>query len=265
MTPDTHLLTRRRSLVLFGTAGASLLGPDAVAEGHGPVAEGHDYVANAAASCTLTAEQEEGPFYVAVDDVRENIIEAQVGLPLELQITLINSQTCKPLRHAAIDIWHASASGVYSDESSENTVGQTWLRGVQFTDKHGRVTFRTIFPGHYQGRTTHIHLKVHTGATVSGHTTTGGHVAHTGQIFPSDAVNAEVYELSPYSAETTAIVPHSSDMVWTGQHGSGSRLKVSKAGHRLSKGLIASVVLGVNPSATPAAVGVSGAGGPPGA
>jgi protocatechuate 3,4-dioxygenase beta subunit len=153
--------------------------------------EGHDYVAGAARACTLTAEQEEGPFYVAVDDVRENIVLGQTGLPLELTITIISSLTCKPLEHAAVDIWHCNASGVYSDISSESTIGQTYLRGVQFTDKHGQVTFRTVFPGHYSGRTTHIHARIHVASQDSGGKLTGGHISHTGQMFPSDAVNAE--------------------------------------------------------------------------
>ncbi len=30
-----------------------------------------------------------------------------------------------------------------------------------------------------------------------------------------DAVNAEVYKLSPYNAETAAVVTHAEDRVWT--------------------------------------------------
>ncbi len=108
-------------------------------------------------------------------------------------------------------------------ESSENTVGQTFLRGVQFTDKRGRVTFKTIYPGHYAGRTTHIHAKVHIGARDANATMTGGHVCHVGQLFPSDAVNAEVYKLAPYDTETVAVVTHAQDRVWTQQHGLSHR------------------------------------------
>ena len=95
-----------------------------------------------------------GPFYVAYDRVRHNIVGGAVGLPLGLEYTVISSLTCKPITNAAVDIWQCDAEGVYSSESSENTVGQTFLRGVQFTDKLGQVTFQTIYPGHYAGRTT---------------------------------------------------------------------------------------------------------------
>jgi protocatechuate 3,4-dioxygenase beta subunit len=44
-------------------------------------------------------------------------------------------------------VWHADAAGIYSDESVENTTGQTSLRGCRITDSSGAVTFKTIVPG----------------------------------------------------------------------------------------------------------------------
>jgi hypothetical protein len=67
-------MTRRRSLTVLGSAGAGLW-----VAGHGldsagaRTTHGDDYIADAARACTLTAEQEEGPFYVALDRLRENI------------------------------------------------------------------------------------------------------------------------------------------------------------------------------------------------
>jgi protocatechuate 3,4-dioxygenase beta subunit len=248
----TTLITRRRSLQMIGSASAGLLLAGAGARA--ATRDGDDYVADATRACTLTAEQEEGPFYVAYDHVRSDIVAGQAGLPMSLAITIINSRTCKPLRHAAVDIWQCNASGVYSDESSEDTLGATYLRGVQFTDAHGLVQFRTIFPGHYSGRTTHIHAKVHTSATDVSGQLTGGHVAHTGQMFPTEAVYGEVYSLSPYNAETATIVTHAEDRVWTQQHGSESVMRIRQAGNRLTAGLQATITLAVDPSATPAAV-----------
>jgi protocatechuate 3,4-dioxygenase beta subunit len=246
------LITRRRGLQLLGSAGAGLLllGPGARAA----TRDGDDHVADATRACMLTAEQEEGPFYVAYDHVRSDIVAGETGLPMILAITIINSRTCKPLRHAAVDIWQCNASGVYSDESSEDTLGVTYLRGVQFTDAHGKVEFRTIFPGHYSGRTNHIHAKVHTDGTDAGGRLSGGHVAHTGQMFPSEAVYTEVYALSPYDAETAEVLTHAEDRVWTEQHGSEALMRIRHAGNRLTAGLVATITLAVDPSARPAAV-----------
>lgn len=253
------LITRRRGLALAGTGGVGLW--IASLGGLNPAfarsTDGDDYVADAAAACSLTAEQEEGPFYVAVDDVREDIVLGQAGIPLEIRITIINSQTCKPIKHAAVDIWHCDASGIYSDISSERPLGLTYLRGVQFTDKHGRVSFRSIFPGHYSGRTTHIHARIHINSADSNSKLVGGHICHTAQIFPPDAVYGEVYRLKPYSSETATIVTHAEDRVWTQQHGDEGLMKFERAGHRLSRGLIGSVTMAVNPSATPALIGAT--------
>jgi protocatechuate 3,4-dioxygenase beta subunit len=80
---------------------------------------------------------------------------------------------------------------------------------VQFTDRHGLASFRSIYPGHYQGRTTHIHIKVHTGATDSKGKLTGGHVAHTGNLFPTDAVSTAVYKLRPTTPTPPSPSPRS--------------------------------------------------------
>ncbi len=67
---------------------------------------------------------------------------------------------------------------------------RTFLRGVQKTDANGLAVFTTIYPGWYQGRAVHIHVKVHV----------GGNVVHTGQLFFSDALTDAVYKTAPYAA-----------------------------------------------------------------
>jgi protocatechuate 3,4-dioxygenase beta subunit len=248
------LITRRRSLSLLGTAGAGALVAAATGGGASAAARS-SLLTSSVKACVLTAEQEVGPYYVAYDKVREDIVGAAVGLPLELEITVISSLTCEPIKNAAVDLWQCDALGVYSSESSEDTVGKTYLRGVQFTDKLGQVTFKTIYPGHYAGRTTHIHAKVHIASRDDDKTLVAGHVSHIGQMFPSDAVNTEVYKLSPYTADTVAIVTHAEDRVWTQQDGPESQITIKKVGNRLAKGLTGTITLAVNPKVVPAAAG----------
>jgi protocatechuate 3,4-dioxygenase beta subunit len=64
--------------------------------------------------CTLTPEQEEGPFYIPHERFRSSIAEGRSGLPLALHIRLFDAVRCVPMRDAAIDIWHCDALGVYS-------------------------------------------------------------------------------------------------------------------------------------------------------
>lgn len=40
----------------------------------------------------------------------------------------------------------------------------TFHRGLQQLDADGAAQFHTTFPGHYEGRATHIHIMVHMGA-----------------------------------------------------------------------------------------------------
>jgi protocatechuate 3,4-dioxygenase beta subunit len=171
----------------------------------------------AATRCArLTPELTEGPFWVPAMprrfDVRASTSapasSRQAGVPLELYINVVDSsERCAPLNGVAVDIWHANAHGLYSDEAGQsagggtsaaagNTTGENWLRGYQVSGRDrglrsqpvaGQVSFRTIWPGWYEGRAIHIHVRVRrlssAGATIAGYTT---------QIFFSDADNDRV-------------------------------------------------------------------------
>ncbi|MEU1318775.1 intradiol ring-cleavage dioxygenase [Streptomyces tibetensis] len=62
----------------------------------------------------LTSETTEGPYYIDADKLRRDVTEDQEGIPLTLRLKVIDSDTCKPLANAAVDIWHCNALGVYS-------------------------------------------------------------------------------------------------------------------------------------------------------
>jgi protocatechuate 3,4-dioxygenase beta subunit len=102
----------------------------------------------------------EGPFYIAREKVRRNITDGHPGTPLVLRLTVVDASTCKPIKGAAVDIWHADAAGNYSVFGA-GSGNRTFMRGIQRTDANGVATFRTVYPGWYQGRTVHIHVKVH--------------------------------------------------------------------------------------------------------
>src|SRR5262249_44283949 len=110
--------------------------------------------------CVMTPAETEGPYYLNLNLLRQDITEGQPGLPTRLLISVVHAADCTPVANATVDVWHANAPGQYSGFANQGTQGQTWLRGVQFTDANGLATFDTIYPGWYMGRTTHIHLKV---------------------------------------------------------------------------------------------------------
>ncbi len=212
-----------------------------------PVAGG----ATSAPDCVLTPEQVEGPFYIDFAQVRQNIVEDRPGVPLALTLAVVDSNTCKPIHNAAVDVWHCDALGVYSGEPSEGSAGETYLRGIQLTDGSGQVRFATIYPGQYPGRTTHIHVKVHIGGQRGDGTYSGGHVSHTGQLFTDDRDDAEVFALSPYDHNTAELTPRDRDAIFLSEGGSSSELNLTPAGSSLARdGFTAKVTLGVDPSAS---------------
>ena len=114
---------------------------------------------------------------------------------------MVSTSNCKPLKAAAVDIWHADASGVYSGVAGNSG---TFLRGVQKTDRNGLAVFETIYPGWYQGRAVHIHVKVHV----------RGNVVHTGQLYFPDTLTDAVYRRAPYSSRPSRDTRNANDSVF---------------------------------------------------
>jgi protocatechuate 3,4-dioxygenase beta subunit len=113
--------------------------------------------------------------------------------------------------------------------------------------------FATIYPGWYAGRTVHIHVKVHIGGRHAGETYQGGHVAHTGQMFFPEDVTAEIARLEPYVQHSAVHrTLHSEDHVVRFQGGAVPMIALERmAPGRNEGGFVATVVLGVDPEATP--------------
>jgi protocatechuate 3,4-dioxygenase beta subunit len=224
---DEHRkLSRRDSLLAAGGLIAAALIPEAAsAAGPGPAA-----VASGAISCVLTPEMTEGPYYVPSEKVRRNITEGKPGAPLDLRLTVVDASTCKPIKSAAVDVWQADALGAYSGAIA-NDPGTNFMRGVQKTDSAGLARFESVYPGWYQGRAVHIHVKVHLGGTV----------VHTGQFFFNDALTDTVYKRSPYNMRGSRDTRNSSDAIYR-NGGSRSMLKVTKLG----SGYRGAIVMGVH-------------------
>jgi protocatechuate 3,4-dioxygenase beta subunit len=222
-------ITRRGSLaklggILVAAAGGSALLDATGAEG------GNRAVETGAVQCVLAPELTEGPYYIAGEKLRRDIREGHPGTLLTLRLTVLNVATCQPIKGAAVDIWHADAAGNYSGFGSD-TSSRTFLRGIQKTDKQGLAVFTTIYPGWYQGRAVHIHVKVHV----------GGSVVHTGQLFFPDALTAQVYKAAPYAARGNPSTSDAQDSIYV-NGGRRGLLALKKNG----AGYIGAIAMGVH-------------------
>jgi protocatechuate 3,4-dioxygenase beta subunit len=127
-----------------------------------------------------------------------------------------------------------------------------FLRGVQITDSQGATRFTTLYPGWYQGRTIHIHLKVHVGRAAAT-MYSGGHVAHTGQLFFPEDITADVAKLAPYASHTSVHrTLHSEDHVFRNQGGAQAMLQLARQQKGSNAaGFLATATLAVDPTASP--------------
>jgi protocatechuate 3,4-dioxygenase beta subunit len=172
--------------------------------------------------CTLASQMTEGPYWVdeklnradiTTNTTRSSVLNA-TPMTLDMQFYDSNGQACgsNPAKGVQVDIWHCDAAGEYSDASGNgqsNTVGQTFLRGYQVTDASGRVSFKTIYPGWYSGRATHIHLRARI-YSAAGNTTYN----FVSQLFFSDTFTDAIYTATPYNARGTRNTRNSNDSIY---------------------------------------------------
>ena len=197
-------LTRRQALAA-GAGGMAFLFAAPGRRGGGP-----DLAEAASATCVMTPEKTEGPYFVDERLNRSDIRAGQAGTPLALTMYVFDAAgDCAPVAGAQVDVWHANADGEYSDVAQNGTTGETWLRGYQVTDADGRARFTTIWPGWYRGRTVHIHFKVRSSG-----------LEFTSQLFFTDEMNATVFAGAPYSARGSADTTDGTDGIYGTDGGS---------------------------------------------
>ncbi|MFF1293140.1 MULTISPECIES: intradiol ring-cleavage dioxygenase [unclassified Streptomyces] len=282
----------RRKVVVAGAGAAVAVGAGATLAS-GAFADETTSTASASGTSSaevcykLTSETTEGPYYIDADKLRRDITEDKEGIPLVLDLKVIDSETCKPIRNAAVDIWHCDALGIYSGYESLSTGGggtaptgapsgtptgeppsgapsggtgggvheeptddERYLRGTWKTDKHGKVTFKTVFPGWYRGRTVHIHTKVHVGGEWTDAGYEGGTTCHTGQFFFDEASVLASAEVEPYSTSTTERTTLDEDTIYDQSGTAGGLLKLKYNKKNIAKGVVGSLTMGVDPDAT---------------
>ncbi|RMJ23509.1 Extracellular dioxygenase [Aspergillus sp. HF37] len=178
-------------------------------------------------TCILGPDTTQGPYYVTGELIRSDITDGQPGVPLYLDMQMINTKTCEPVPDIYMDFWHCNSTGVYSgvtasgngNAADESNLDKTFLRGLQKTDRTGVAQIQTIFPGHYRGRATHIHVIAHSinnTETNANNTLTGlytAHAGHVGQLFFDQSLISAVEKNAPYSTNTQPLTQNADDRI----------------------------------------------------
>lgn len=240
----------------------------------------YDFITND--TCVLSPEVTQGPYWYPPREVlRRDITEGEAGVPLELEIGVIDVNTCEPVEDVLISIWHCNATGSYSSFDYDpntpfekllksvgitNTTGHdnwaflangnaTFLRGMWPTDEQGVTSFRSIVPGFYVDRSIHIHAQVYTGwnVTING-TVNTGNVIETGQIFIPEDLSEEIMALEPYASHTEIErLQNSKDGIYLQVEESGTDSTVNYEpldGVDVKNGVLAYVTFGVELNVT---------------
>jgi protocatechuate 3,4-dioxygenase beta subunit len=180
----------------------------------------------------------QGPFFIhneeKTDDIdlfRQDIRgqydpEAEEGIEMQLHLRILDatSTSCNgtPVADVEVYIWHTDGQGYYSgfgnpgdqkpDEPYAGVPGQNDLdnpdrfcRGAQVTNSDGVVSFRSYFPGWYNGRDVHIHfVALNKGTMSKGRVTYSGdgHLFTTQFYFEPEFTDMVHKSAEPYKRRT---------------------------------------------------------------
>lgn len=131
----------------------------------------------------------------------------QQGAPMALNLTVyqVSQNVASVLTGIKVYLWQANASGVFSEENSQSTTFEAWLRGYQATDSQGQAGFTSIVPGWYAGTAPHVHIRVRDNQGFDWYT----------QLFFQDSDLSQIYTQAPYDQHTGQDTFLTSDPAYT--------------------------------------------------
>lgn len=230
-------------------------------------------------TCVLMPDVTQGPYvWPRSQTLRQDMSEDQPGVPLLLDVGVLDMATCEPLPNALVSFWHCNATGSYSsftalspntkfetllDEmnitdfeigvNGLHTDDTTFLRGMWPTDANGVMEMKSIFPGFYVERAIHIHTQVFTDWVLKENgTVADGNLVSTGQLFFSEEVEEQIMALEPYVSHTeinrTTNAEDSQSIFGTEQAGGYNPVVsvVPLDGENIENGMVGYITMGID-------------------
>lgn len=100
---------------------------------------------------------------------RVDISNGLLGIPMRMALRIVDD-SCSPVSGAIVEVWHTNYKGGYSGDINQMCTLEEadkqadFFRGYQVTNADGIVYFNSCFPGWYNGRAVHVHVRVLTTA-----------------------------------------------------------------------------------------------------
>ncbi|KAK2734328.1 hypothetical protein FQN57_001695 [Myotisia sp. PD_48] len=225
---------------------------------HTSVTSTEEMFGNSNAACILASDAMIGPYFVDGELIRQDITNNEQGIKMDVDLQIIDVATCNPVPNMYVDFWQSNSTGIYSgvvaqgngnarDQRNWNT---TMGRAVYPSDAKGIVHFTTLFPGHYTGRTIHIHVLTHEGGSrLPNNTFKGGYASHIGQIYFDQNLIYQVERNPPYNTNRQPLTTNGQDFILQ-QQLRQSRwsplMEYSLVGTDIRQGLLSWITLAIN-------------------
>lgn len=194
--------------------------------------------------CILIPEETQGPYPLSSilsnsALIRQNITEGRDGVPLTIKLKIQDySSSCTAAAGIVVYIWHCDKDGLYSgyNQPGGNMIGQTFMRGIQTSGADGYAIFKTVYPGWYAGRITHVHFQVFRQSA------TGTLVATSQLAFPQE-ITAAVYQSSLYAArgQNSSVSSFTADNVFS----DGTEYQMATVIGSVTEGYVAELVVNI--------------------
>lgn len=202
-----------------------------------------------------------GTVHAPEEHVRGDLNASEQDAPsifVVADIQLINVETCYPMADVWAEIWSCNTTGLHSGTQSETTgypfpygaqdLNNTALHSLQRSDADGYVQFRDTIPVR-AGRTNHQHILMHDNATMvpNGILAGGESVSNVGQLSWDHSLLDEIENKAPQTFNSEGFVFRRQE---TAGNDSGLIIPYASFGDHITFGILASVVIGVDPSAS---------------
>ncbi|KAJ4485764.1 aromatic compound dioxygenase [Lentinula aciculospora] len=186
--------------------------------------------------CVLAPEIAKENYVLSGSVVRNDVTDGEAGVPLTMDIGVLDMSTCQPLPNAMVEIWSTNAQGEYSS---------TALRGAYPSAANGIAEIQTIFPGFNSEGANHMNIAVHSGDSMNSST------SHTGRVFFTDGwTNIISMSSLPYQNNPNIRTLDLNDPVYVEANSNGytAVVDIEEIEDDWPEGIVGYITVGINPS-----------------